>query len=77
MMLRPLRRAALEAAPLSQLPASPGSGAVTPLFPPAPATHTASVTRRRMSLRALSFVAVVLLPVAIAAAYYFAIAADQ
>lgn len=82
MMLRPRPeheavRAAPETAPRSQLSGSLGGGAVTPLFPPRPARHAASAARNRISLRGLSFVMIVLLPIAIAAIYFFAIAADQ
>lgn len=66
-----------QTAPMPHLPASPGSGAVTPLFPLAPPAPAAAVAHPRTSLRGPSFVAVVLLPVAVAAVYYFAIAADQ
>jgi capsular polysaccharide transport system permease protein len=77
MMLRP--RTAREApAPPAQLPANVGSATVTPLFLPVrsrAASH--QLPRRLVSLRALSFVIVVLLPVVAAGAYYLAIAADQ
>jgi capsular polysaccharide transport system permease protein len=79
MMLRPrVLREALRPAPEPQLPADPTSSTVTPLFPPA-AAHSAPAAnaRRHVSLRALSFVIVVVLPVAAAAVYYLAIAADQ
>ena len=77
MMLRP--RTAREApAPPAQLPANVGSATVTPLFLPAPSRIAMPRLRRRLvSPRALSFVIVVLLPVAAAGVYYLAIAADQ
>jgi capsular polysaccharide transport system permease protein len=79
MMLRPRAlREAPHAPAAPQLPANAASGTVTPLFLPM-AAHGASVAmpRRFVSLRTLSFVIVVLLPVAVAAVYYLAIAADQ
>lgn len=42
-----------------------------------PAAALPRISRTRISLRAVSFVAVVLLPIAIAAGYYFGVAADQ
>lgn len=78
MMLRSrLIREMPQAAPPGQPLVSPGAGAVTPLFPPAPLGGTAPATRPRTPLPTLSFIAVVLLPVVIAAIYLFAIAADQ
>jgi len=74
--LRALREAP-HPAPAPQLPANPASSTVTPLFQPVAAHGAPTNARRYVSLRALSFVIVVLLPVAIAAVYYLAIAADQ
>ncbi|MFZ2004783.1 MAG: hypothetical protein WAV02_06835 [Stellaceae bacterium] len=65
--------------PAPHLPANPAAGGtVTPLFL-APEARAFMERRRcfRLSLRAVSFLAVVVLPVAAAAIYYFAIAADQ
>lgn len=75
--LRSLRETP-QTATAPQLPANPASGAVTPLFLPI-ATHGAPTARpgRLVSPRASSFVIVVLLPIAVAAVYYLAIAADQ
>ena len=79
MMLR--ARTAGEApaeAPSPQLPASAAGATVTPLFLPVRPRPAAPLSPYRfLSLRALSFLLVVLLPVAIGAVYYLAIAADQ
>jgi len=65
-------------APAGLLPAKAGeSGAVARLTYPVPATSAVKGVQRLLSLRALSLLAVVGLPVAIAAVYYFAVAADQ
>lgn len=79
MMLRP--RALREApytAQAPQLPANSAGGKVTSLFQPAAVhgAHTGNAPRR-ISLRALSFIIVVLLPLTVATVYYLAIAADQ
>lgn len=79
MMLRSrLLREAPQTPSTPHLPANPAGGKVTSLFlpPEAPATG-AGRARFRLSLRTLSFFAVVVLPVAVAAIYYFAIAANQ
>jgi capsular polysaccharide transport system permease protein len=79
MMLRPRGlREAPHLAPTPQFPANLASGTVTPLFQPT-AAHGAPAANARwhVSLRALSFIIVVLLPVAVAALYYLAVAADQ
>ena len=70
MVLPPVAAGAASATPTAGLPAVRGGLArlvplPAPVRPPLPST------------RALSFIALVLLPVAIAAAYYFAVAADQ
>ena len=79
MMLR--LRIAREASPPDnepQLPTARGTGTVTPLFP---GLRTPAILPRLpprlMSPRALSFGALVLLPMFVAAVYYFLIAADQ
>jgi capsular polysaccharide transport system permease protein len=66
-----------EASP-AQLPANAGGATVTPLFLPVQLpSSTSYLPRRLVSLRELSFFLVVLLPTAVAAIYYLAIAADQ
>ena len=73
-----LLREARRTTPSSQLPANPAGGTVTPLFsPPEARIIRAPRTRLRFSWPALSFLVVVVLPVAVAGIYYFAIAADQ
>jgi capsular polysaccharide transport system permease protein len=70
--------AAVEAPPAAQLPAQAGAATVTPFVPRGALRQaTAATPRQRLSLRSWSFVAVVLLPVVLAAAYYLAIAANQ
>jgi capsular polysaccharide transport system permease protein len=79
MMLRtrPLREMS-PTAPAPQLPANTAGSTVTPLFlPAAPRGAPAATARRYTSPRALSFLIAVLLPIAVAAVYYLAIAADQ
>jgi capsular polysaccharide transport system permease protein len=79
MMLR-LRssRAAFAPTPEPQLPATIGGGAtITALFPAARRRDALPLPRQLLSLRALSFILVVLLPTAIVAVYEFAVAADQ
>lgn len=79
MMLRSRSiREAPHAAVAPRLPAGPAGGTVTPLFL-SPQTPTAIAGRGYdpLSLRAFSFLAVVVLPVIAAAIYYFAIAANQ
>jgi capsular polysaccharide transport system permease protein len=69
---------ALVASPAPHLPAKASSATVTSLFLPArPTGATLRPPHRRVSLRAMSFLVAVVLPVAVAAAYYLAIAADQ
>jgi capsular polysaccharide transport system permease protein len=72
-------RQAPEMAPPSHLPVSSGGATVTPLFLPARLLRgpTPKLPHRLGSASALSFVIIVLLPVAIAAVYYLAIAANQ
>ncbi len=79
MMLRQrLIREAPPATPAPQLPASPAVGTVTPLFlPPETPAAIRRRSRFRLSLRTLSFLVMVVVPVAVAAIYYFAIASDQ
>src|ERR1700722_18363265 len=79
MMLRSrIAREAPADLPVSQLPANVIGATVTPLFLPAQRHGAAPRLQRPLvSLRALSFGIVVLLPVAVAAIYYLAIAADQ
>jgi hypothetical protein len=79
MMLRsPVAREAPAAASSAQLPANASGAVVTPLFARGlPYTVTPKLPRWFASLRAVSFVIVVLLPVAVAAVYYLTIAADQ
>lgn len=78
LMSRRAPRAAQQIPAAPQLPTTASGGTVTPLFlSPAPRIATSEPTRRRLSLRAVSFLVVVLLPVAAAAVYYFAFAADQ
>lgn len=80
MMLTSHRTAHLpspEAVP-PQLPMTGERGMVTPLFlAPVPKAAAAVQAHRGISLRIPSFVVVVLLPIAAAAIYYFAIAANQ
>jgi capsular polysaccharide transport system permease protein len=54
-------------------------GALTALarLAPLPAGHQSPQRARRPSLRTVSFVAMVLIPIAVSAAYYFLVAADQ
>ena len=67
-----------QTAPTPSLPANLSSGTVTPLFL-AKAPQDAMATRRRLSVspRAASFIAVVAVPVALAAIYLFLIATNQ
>ena len=65
------------AAPVPRLPANIGAATLTPLFLPGQIRAVAPRLPRRPSRRALSFVIVVLLPVALAGVYYLAIAANQ
>jgi capsular polysaccharide transport system permease protein len=68
-------REAPAAATEPRLPTTVGSATVTPLFP---ALRPLGVLPRQLpSLRATSFLIVVVLPVVLAAVYYLAIAADQ
>jgi len=78
MMLRSRStREAFALTPKPQLPATVSSATITPLLsaqrPPGPQR----LPRQFLSLQALSFIVIVLLPIAIAAIYEFAIAADQ
>jgi capsular polysaccharide transport system permease protein len=78
MMLR--LRSAREApspTPEPQLPATVGGATITPLFPALRPPRPQLLPRQLPSLRAFSFIVVVLLPIAITAIYEFAIAADQ
>lgn len=69
-----LARAAGAAAPT----ANPAGATVTPLFEPVPPpVRIVGFRRWSVSPRLLSFILVVLLPVAIAAVYYLGVAADQ
>lgn len=79
MMLRPRPfREAPPATPAPQLPVNSAGATVTPLFlAPEPRTAVVPRPRFRFSLRGLWFLVIVALPVAAAAIYYFAIAADQ
>lgn len=79
MMLRQrLARAVLPAAPPAQLPAAAAGATVTPLFLAAQPRDAAALPKQpHLTLRALSFVVMVLLPVAIAGIYYATIAVDQ
>ena len=65
-------------APEPPLPATTGGATITPLFPGLrPLVLPLQLPRQFPSLRALSFIVVVLLPVVVTAIYEFAIAADQ
>jgi capsular polysaccharide transport system permease protein len=69
---------ALVASPAPHLPVKASGATVTSLFLPArPTSATLRPPHRRVSLRAMSFLVAVVLPVAVDAAYYLAIAADQ
>ena len=63
--------------PEPQLPAPVGGATITPLFPALPPSGARRLPNWFLSLRALSFIAAVLLPIAVVAIYEFAIAADQ
>ncbi|HWD57843.1 MAG TPA: hypothetical protein VG308_06170 [Stellaceae bacterium] len=78
MLRSPLARSAPQEAPAPQLPAGVTSASVTPLFLPRQARPASPpAVRPLLSRSAVSFIIVVLLPVVVAAIYYFAIAADQ
>ena len=65
-------------APAAQLPANTGGATVTPLvFPGRSQAADSGLPARFLSLRALSFLIVVVLPIVVAGVYYLAIAADQ
>ncbi|HWB51912.1 MAG TPA: hypothetical protein VG651_22585 [Stellaceae bacterium] len=70
--------AAAAAAVESQLPQTARGATVTRLFPPAPSGGAApGLPARLLTARCLSFVILVVVPVAVAAIYYLGIAADQ
>jgi capsular polysaccharide transport system permease protein len=65
-------------APLSpHLPVRAGSATVAPVIFPIAPNRAAPRPNRLVSLRAVSFLTIVLLPIALAALYFLAIAADQ
>jgi capsular polysaccharide transport system permease protein len=76
MMLRARAERQTMSPPSQQVPATAGGAIPTPLVFPRRDGATATA-RRQVSLRTISFVTVVLIPVAIAAVYYLGIAADQ
>ncbi|MBV8777222.1 MAG: hypothetical protein JO258_08500, partial [Alphaproteobacteria bacterium] len=73
--LRIPQQTVLQVPPNGQLPAAGGNASVTPLFAAADGQPAARRRLRRPGL--LSFLAIVALPVLVAAIYYFGIAADQ
>jgi capsular polysaccharide transport system permease protein len=75
---RAAREPVVSQAPQAQLPAAASGTTITPLvIPGRERDFPAKSPSRLLSLRAVSFVVVVLLPVLAAAVYYLAIAGDQ